>query len=554
MSTQELRIDEEFAALIPPLTDDEYSRLEQSILTEGCRDPIITWNGIIIDGHHRFKICKMHNIDFQIAQKEFASRKEVFLWMIQNQLARRNLNDFQRIEIVRKYENAVKALAKLRQGTRNDLFSPNVNQGDNIQVKLPECETEQSRDKLGKLAGVSGSTYEHASKVIDNAPTAIINAARNNQLSINAAYEITKLPVPQQSEIAQRIEQGEAAKSVISQVRSRNRKSQPDTNTANSADYVQPQSTTSEASFRNEELNAQHEANSATMNEERQPKEVSTTQEAQIQHKEIPEQLQQEEVTEPSDNETLQPSQNEQDYESTTQYDQHNYEEESNPDDYDDDERDVFEEYNEHEEYTRISIYKTDLRYKTIYADPDWDSYQSTEELLELPVARVADENCALLLWVKASLMQEAMKIINKWGFTYRTIVFVWAKTTEDDNGKQAYYFNLNSDWTCENAEFCLLATKGTIQRINDRIPQVVPYTIEEDRAKPDYVKPECFKEVTVRLLGDRLTLELFPDLEALSDEDQFSTIYNGQYVYWHMAAPEDFIEEQIANERSWEM
>jgi len=114
VSTQELQVDNDFKSLIPPLTNDEYSRLEQSILTEGCRNPIITWNGIIVDGHHRYKICKMHNIDFQIVQKEFASRKEVFLWMIQNQLGRRNLSDFQRVEIVRKYEEAVKAQAEQR--------------------------------------------------------------------------------------------------------------------------------------------------------------------------------------------------------------------------------------------------------------------------------------------------------------------------------------------------------------------------------------------------------------------------------------------------------
>lgn len=51
MSTQELQVDNDFASLIPQLNDDEYSRLEQSILNEGCRDPIITWNGIIVDGH-----------------------------------------------------------------------------------------------------------------------------------------------------------------------------------------------------------------------------------------------------------------------------------------------------------------------------------------------------------------------------------------------------------------------------------------------------------------------------------------------------------------------
>ena len=53
----ELQIDDEFASLIPPLTADELSRLEQSIIKEGCREAIITWNNIIVDGHNRYHIC-----------------------------------------------------------------------------------------------------------------------------------------------------------------------------------------------------------------------------------------------------------------------------------------------------------------------------------------------------------------------------------------------------------------------------------------------------------------------------------------------------------------
>ena len=114
MSTQELQVDNDFASLIPPLNDDEYCRLEQSILHEGCRDAIIVWNNVIIDGHHRYKICKAHNIDFHTIQMEFSSKDDVILWMIQNQLGRRNLSDLQRVEIVRKYEEAVKAQAEQR--------------------------------------------------------------------------------------------------------------------------------------------------------------------------------------------------------------------------------------------------------------------------------------------------------------------------------------------------------------------------------------------------------------------------------------------------------
>ena len=207
--SREITIDPEFAALIPPLTPDEFSGLEQSILSEGCRDSIIVWDNLIIDGHNRYKICTEHNIPYRVETKDFKSRDEAILWMLQNQLSRRNLNDFQRVEIVRRFEEAVKANAKERQGTRNDLTD--------IQERLPEYS--QSRDKLGAMAGVSGKTYEHATEVMDNAPAPIVEAVRNNDVSINAAYEVTKLPAQVQQEAARRISQGEAPRTVLSQVK-----------------------------------------------------------------------------------------------------------------------------------------------------------------------------------------------------------------------------------------------------------------------------------------------------------------------------------------------
>ena len=211
----ELIIDEEFAGLIPPLTPDELSGLEQSIIAEGCREAIIVWNGVIVDGHNRYRICRAHNIPYRTERKEFASRDEAMLWMLRNQLGRRNLNDFQRVEMVRKCEGAVKAQAKERQGTRTD-----------IQEKLPE--SRQSRDTLGALAGVSGKTYEHATAVLDNAPTPVVEATRKKELSINTAYNVTKMPQTQQIEIAQRIQKGEKPKAVIASLKSSTAATLPD--------------------------------------------------------------------------------------------------------------------------------------------------------------------------------------------------------------------------------------------------------------------------------------------------------------------------------------
>ena len=199
-------IDAEFQAIIPPLTSDEFAGLEASILSEGCRDALILWGNIIIDGHNRYKICTAHSIPYKTKLMDFANRKDAMLWMLQNQLARRNLNDFQRVEMVRKFEAVVKAQARERQGTRTD-------------IKEIFSESEQARDTLGAMAGVSGKTYEHATAVLDNAPEEVINAVHNRELSINAAYRVITLPPEAQEEISTRITQGESPRKVVLEVR-----------------------------------------------------------------------------------------------------------------------------------------------------------------------------------------------------------------------------------------------------------------------------------------------------------------------------------------------
>ncbi len=204
-------IDQEFAGLIPPLTDEEYKGLEASILAEGCRDALVVWDDVLVDGHNRYRICEAHGVPYNVVQKDFAERNEVLLWMLKNQLGRRNLNDFQRVEMVRKCEQAVKAKAKERQ------LSGLLQNTSTVREILPT--RERSTDTLGELAGVSRKTYEHATVVLDEAPEEVIQAARSNELSINAAYEVTKLPQEQQQEVSTRIAQGENARDVVAEIR-----------------------------------------------------------------------------------------------------------------------------------------------------------------------------------------------------------------------------------------------------------------------------------------------------------------------------------------------
>jgi len=89
-----IKIDPEFASLIPPLTDEEFEGLKSSILTEGCRDALVLWNGVLIDGHNRYKICTENNIQFKTVAMDFHDRNEAMRWMIKNQKARRNLTAY----------------------------------------------------------------------------------------------------------------------------------------------------------------------------------------------------------------------------------------------------------------------------------------------------------------------------------------------------------------------------------------------------------------------------------------------------------------------------
>ena len=92
---QKLIVDEEFRFLLPALDDDTFARLEESLLQNGCRDALVLWNGIIIDGYNRYTICVKHDIPFNTIDMVFDSREDVLIWIITNQVSRRNLTPIQ---------------------------------------------------------------------------------------------------------------------------------------------------------------------------------------------------------------------------------------------------------------------------------------------------------------------------------------------------------------------------------------------------------------------------------------------------------------------------
>lgn len=146
-----LRIDPEFQALIPPLTPEELTQLEANLLAEGCRDPLVTWNGILIDGHNRYAICTKHTLPFHTVGREFADRDAVMDWMDANQLGRRNLNPDQRHLLLGRIYNRLKK----RHG--GDRRSDVVSSGQNVHL-------EKTAEIVAKKHGVNERMVRRAGK------------------------------------------------------------------------------------------------------------------------------------------------------------------------------------------------------------------------------------------------------------------------------------------------------------------------------------------------------------------------------------------------------
>ena len=90
-------VNEDLKAYIEPLTPDEHEALERSLLAEGCRDALVLWGNVLVDGHNRYGICQQHGIPFKTVQHpHLRSMEDVHLWMIDQHLGRRSLSDFQR--------------------------------------------------------------------------------------------------------------------------------------------------------------------------------------------------------------------------------------------------------------------------------------------------------------------------------------------------------------------------------------------------------------------------------------------------------------------------
>lgn len=175
-----LVIDPEFRDKIPPLSDDEFSKLEENILSDGeVREPLVVWHNTIIDGHHRWKIIQQHpEIPYKLKQMDFPDKWSAIVWMCRNQLGRRNITDEQKTVLI---GEAYKAQKMTQGGDRKS------------SGQIGHLINGTTREEIAKQFSVGERTVQRAEQFVDG-----LNAAEEISPGIKDAVLSGAVKAPKQ--------------------------------------------------------------------------------------------------------------------------------------------------------------------------------------------------------------------------------------------------------------------------------------------------------------------------------------------------------------------
>jgi transcriptional regulator with XRE-family HTH domain len=189
----QIEINDMLRSYIDPLTEAEYTALERSILAEGCRDALVLWNEVLVDGHNRYAICQQHSIPFKVTQNtSFRSMEDVMLWMIDNHLGRRSVSDFQRGVLALRKKDIIEARSA-------ELAAKTAAEDASIAPPEPEdapapAKVRTSREDIARAARLSNNTLSQIEKIQKTAAPELVEAVRAGTISINAAATVASLP------------------------------------------------------------------------------------------------------------------------------------------------------------------------------------------------------------------------------------------------------------------------------------------------------------------------------------------------------------------------
>lgn len=382
----QLTIDPEFKDLIPPLTAEEYNTLEQSIMAEGCRDAIVLWNNVIVDGHNRYAICKKHGIPFNAVQKEFPSRNDAIIWIVKNQLARRNLPSYEQVRLRLRLKPIIAAMAKERMyaGTAN----PTKNSWEGSQE--PMNDLPNPLQNLGEGQGEANaladtpkpkSAYKRTQEALS-----VLKEIRQNSVEGDARNESTRASALFNNTVT-RNQQAQPTKSQVSKSTARHAN---ETNAVIAKASGVSQDTVAKVEVleakATDEMKQRLRSGDISINSAyQQVKRLETEERREVERKENAAKV--EALSTPLDAQGL---------------------------------------------------------FQTIVIDPPWDwgdegdvnqfgrakpDYHTMpiEDIKALPIGKIADENCHIYLWVTNRSLPKAFDLLEAWGFRYITCL-TWVK------------------------------------------------------------------------------------------------------------------------------
>ena len=195
----DLVVNEELKAYIDPLTAEEYEALERSLLAEGCRDALVLWGDVLVDGHNRYAICGKHGLPFQtVHNTRFQSMEDVHLWMIDQHLGRRSISEFQRGVLALRKREIVAARRAKREAEPTPQTPADSEGASPASVPAAADEALQTREALARAARLRSSQIAMIEKIQQSATPEVVAAVKSGTLSLNAAAAVASLPAEEQ--------------------------------------------------------------------------------------------------------------------------------------------------------------------------------------------------------------------------------------------------------------------------------------------------------------------------------------------------------------------
>ena len=188
-----ITVNEELLAYIDPLTPEENEALERSLLAEGCRDALVLWGEVLVDGHNRHRICTQHGIPFNTVQNtRFTSIDDVHLWMIEQHLGRRSVSDFQRGVLALRRKDILTARVQPATADASGAEAP----ANAVAAGKPE--PVPTMGAIAKSPRISNATINQIEKIQKSAAPELVAAVKSGTISINAAATVASLPMDAQ--------------------------------------------------------------------------------------------------------------------------------------------------------------------------------------------------------------------------------------------------------------------------------------------------------------------------------------------------------------------